>query len=74
VLSYRFGRKNVDDAVVKLLPQIDSGLEAGLFGGCPYVNTNGIPWRLRVGVSALWDVSGGATGSHVSPYASLWLP
>ena len=27
-----------------------------------------------VGVSALAGVSGGATGSHVTPYASFWMP
>jgi len=74
MLSYRFGRKDVDDPVVNLLPPIGSGVEAGIFGGWHYVNTEGIPWRLRVGVSVLTAVSGDTTGSHVTPYASLWMP
>lgn len=74
MLSYRFGRKNVDDPVVNMLPPIDGGIEAGRFAGAHYVNSQDVPWRVRVGVSVLTAVSGGATGSHVTPYASFWMP
>lgn len=74
MLSYRFGRKGVDDPVIRELPEISGGVEAGVFGGWHYVNDTGIPWRLRVGVSALTGVSGGTTGGHITPYASLWIP
>lgn len=74
MVSYRFGRKDVDDSVVNALPSIGGGLEAGVFAGAHYVNADGIPWRLRVGVSALAGVSGDATGGHLTPYASFWMP
>src|SRR5215831_9660325 len=73
MLSYRIGRKDVDDSVVRLLPEIDNGVEAGLFAGYHYVNDKGVPWRLRLGVSELTAVGGGATGSNVTPYASIWV-
>jgi hypothetical protein len=50
------------------------GSKDRVIGIVPAVNTEGIPWRLRVGVSVLTAVSGDAAGSHVTPYASLWLP
>ncbi len=74
MLSYRFGRKDVEDPVVNSLPPIDGGVEAGVFAGYHYVNTGNIPWRLRVGVGWLTAVSGDATGSHVTPYGSFWMP
>jgi outer membrane protein len=73
-VSYRFGRKDVSDPVVNLLPAIEGGLEAGAFAGWHYVRLEGIPFRVRLGVMAVTGVSGGATGSHVTPYASLWVP
>ena len=73
-VSYRFGRSDVKDPVVNLLPPIDGGLEAGVFAGWHRVNVEGIPYRVRLGVSLTTAVSGGATGGHVTPYASLWLP
>ena len=74
MLSYRFGRKDVEDPVVNQLPSISGGLEAGFFGGWHYINTTGIPYRLRLGVSFLTGVTGGATGGSVTPYMSLWVP
>jgi MipA family protein len=74
MLNYRFGRKDVEDPVVNLLPPIEGGWEAGVFVGYNYTNAQGIPWRLRLGVSATTAVSGGATGGHVTPYGSLWVP
>jgi MipA family protein len=74
MVSYRFGRKDVQDPVVNTLPPIDGGFEAGAFVGWHYVKMDGIPWRLRLGIGATTGVSGGATGSHVSPYASIWVP
>ena len=74
MLTYRLGRKDVEDPVVNRLPAIDGGLEAGLFAGYHYLNTRGTPWRLRVGVSATTGVAGDATGGQVTPYASIWVP
>jgi outer membrane protein len=73
-VSYRFGRSEVEDPVVNLLPPIEGGFEAGVFAGWHVVRTEGIPYRLRLGASLTTAVSGGAAGGHVTPYASLWLP
>ena len=74
MVSYRFGRSEVQDPVVNALPPIDGGLEAGVFAGWHYIRTEGIPFRVRLGVSLTTAVSGGASGGHVTPYASLWVP
>ena len=74
MVSYRFGRSEVQDPVVNALPPIDGGLEAGVFAGWHYIRPQGIPFRVRLGVSLTTAVSGGATGGHVTPYASLWVP
>jgi outer membrane protein len=74
IASWRFGRSEVEDPVVNLLPPIDGGLEAGVFAGWHFVRTEGIPYRVRLGISLTTSVSGGAEGSHVTPYASLWVP
>ena len=73
-VAYRFGRSDVKDPVVNRLPPIDGGLEAGFFAGWHRVNIDGIPYRLRLGFSVTTAISGGASGGHVTPYASLWLP
>jgi len=73
-VSYRFGRTEVKDPVINLLPPIEGGLEAGAFAGWHLVNVEGIPYRIRLGVSVTTAVSGGASGGHVTPYASLWVP
>jgi outer membrane protein len=74
MLTYRFGRKDVDDPVVNELPPIDGGWEGGAFAGYHYVHVGSIPWRWRVGVSATTAMSGDATGGHVTPYTSFWMP
>lgn len=74
MVSYRFGRSDVKDPVVNLLPPIDGGLEAGVFAGWHFVNLEGIPYRVRLGVSLTTAVSGGAAGGHVTPYGSVWIP
>jgi hypothetical protein len=51
MVSFRFGRKEVEDPVVNLLPPIDGGFEAGVFAGWHHIRTSGIPYRLRLGVS-----------------------
>ena len=74
MLSYRFGRKDVDDPVVNQLPPIDGGFEAGAIVGYHHINTRNIPWRWRVGVTAVTAISGDATGGHVTPFTSFWMP
>lgn len=73
-VSYRFGRKDVTDPVVNQLPSIDGGFEGGLFAGWHYTNIEGIPFRVRLGITTTTGITGDATGSHVTPFASLWVP
>jgi outer membrane protein len=74
MLSYRFGREDVDDPVVNQLPPLDGGWEAGVIAGYHYISTRHVPWRWRVGVAATTAISGDATGGHVTPYTSFWMP
>ena len=71
---YRLGRKDVKDDVVKLLPEIGSAFDLGLFGGYSYVNAGDIPFRVRVGVTATAIVLGSYSGTNVSPYLTTWVP
>lgn len=73
-VNYRLGRKDVQDPVVNLLPPIDGGLEGGFFAGYNYTKLEGVPWRVRAGVSVLTGMTGDAHGTTVIPYASFWLP
>jgi MipA family protein len=43
--SYRFGRSEVEDPVVSLLPPIDGGLEAGIFAGWQACRSSGMRAR-----------------------------
>ncbi|MGL4207675.1 MAG: MipA/OmpV family protein [Aeromonadaceae bacterium] len=74
VLNVRLGRSEVDDPVVATLPEFGMGLEAGGFVGWHYLNTEGIPYRVRTGLMAITSVAGQTEGSSLSPYASLWVP
>jgi outer membrane protein len=74
--GYRFGREDVDDDVVARLPEIDGTVEVGLTASYAYLNTDGIPWKLRFGVNAMTGVSGDDSydGAHVAGFGSIWLP
>lgn len=73
-VNYRFGRSDVSDPVVDKLPDIDGALEAGLFGSFTYVNMEGIPWRLRLGLTALSDFGNVYTGINAFGWGSFWFP
>ncbi|MDH4181905.1 MAG: MipA/OmpV family protein [Betaproteobacteria bacterium] len=55
-LQFRPGRKDVDDAVVKRMSEIDNSWEAGLFVGYQHINTQGIPWIARVSAGVQWNL------------------
>lgn len=74
MLNYRLGRSDVKDDVVDRLPAIGGGVEGGVFGGYNYTKVDGIPWRVRFGVSIMTGLTGDATGTQVNPYLSFWLP
>lgn len=74
VLNVRLGRSDVTDPVVATLPEIGMGLEAGGYVGWHYLQTTGIPYRVRAGVMATQSVLGQTEGSSISPFASVWVP
>ncbi|SLN59211.1 MltA-interacting protein MipA [Roseovarius gaetbuli] len=71
---WRFGRSDVDDRAVDLLPDIDGSLELGGFVGYESVSP-GDPrdrWGLSGGIAH--DVSGVYNGITASASASKWIP
>lgn len=74
VLNVRLGRSDVDDPVVATLPEIGMGLEGGGYVGWHYLQTSGIPYRVRAGVMATTSMVGQTEGSSLSPFASVWVP
>jgi outer membrane protein len=74
LLNYRFGRSDVSDPVVQKLPEIDGTFEAGIFGSYTYTNLDGIPWRLRVGLTVLTNFGNIYTGVNAFGWGSFWFP
>jgi outer membrane protein len=70
----RLGRQDVADEVVKKLPEIDHAFDLGVFGGYSYLNTNGILFRVRVGVIATTTVTGESGDTNITPYLTTWVP
>ncbi|MBI5582185.1 MAG: MipA/OmpV family protein [Deltaproteobacteria bacterium] len=74
MVNYRFGRSDVSDPVVNKLPEIDGTFEAGVFGSYTYTNLQGIPWRLRIGLTALTNFGNVYTGVNAFGWGSFWFP
>lgn len=73
-LGLRFGRSNVDDVVVQRLPDIGMTVEGGLMASWTKTHAEGLPWRLRIGVTAMTDLGNEYDGVNASGFASFWLP
>jgi outer membrane protein len=73
-LNLRFGRSDVDDAVVSKLPDVGNTIEGGIALSYTYVVRGPIPFRLRVGGVALVDLGNTFHGFDDTAYASLWMP
>lgn len=73
-LGLRLGRTNVKDDVVARLPEVDTTVEGGLMASWTRTNTDGVPWRMRVGVTAMTDLGNTYDGLNASAFASFWLP
>jgi len=71
---YRLGRKDVADEIVKKLPEISSAFDLGVFGGYSYLNTQGIPFRVRLGLLATTTVTGESGDTNITPYVTTWVP
>lgn len=74
MLNYRFGRSDVKDPVVNSMSDIDGTVEGGAFASYSYLNTDGIPWRLRVGISLMTDLGDRYDGLSSTAWGSFWMP
>ena len=74
MLDYRFGRSDVKDPVVDSLSDIDGTVEGGAFASYSYLNTDGVPWRLRLGVSVMTDLGDRYDGLSSTAWGSFWMP
>ncbi len=73
-LGIRIGRKDVDDAVVRLLPEIDTTVEGGIAASYYRIETGPIPWTMRVGTVLMTDLGNTYHGLNASAYANFWVP
>jgi outer membrane protein len=74
VLNLRFGRTDAHDRAVRALGDINPSLEMGGRISFQHLNTQGIPFRARVGVTLLGDTSGQASGVSILPFGNMWVP
>lgn len=72
-VQYRFGRKDVDDAVVDRMSEIDGALQAGGTLSYTYYIDNNIRHRVGAGIDVLQDVEGDK-GLSSTAYARYWAP
>lgn len=72
--NYRFGRKNVDDAVVDRMEDIDGTVELGVFGGWTWIGPGDPRQRLNVSLQFQHDVGGAHDGYLVTPSVRYWHP
>ncbi|MEM1237345.1 MAG: MipA/OmpV family protein [Pseudomonadota bacterium] len=70
---YRFGRSDVDDPVIDLLPEVDGSLDLGAFVSYEYAHSDPRN-RWGIGAAFLHGVEGANDGYTVSINARRWLP
>ncbi len=73
-VGLRLGRKNVDDAVVSRIHEVDTTVEAGGFIGYQYVNEGRVPYRLRAGVNVMTNAGIVYGGARVTASGTAWVP
>lgn len=73
-LGIRLGRNNVKDEVVARLPEVDTTVEGGLMASWTKTNGEGVPWRLRIGFTAMTDFGDTYDGLNTSAFATFWVP
>lgn len=74
-LRYRMGRDNdVEDDVVKLLPEIDDTLEAGATLSGTWIMDGDPRNRFSAGIDALWDTGDTHEGFTGTVFARYWTP
>lgn len=70
----RLGRSGAEDARVRALGDLDWALELGGRVSVSYINTQGIPFRARAGLTVTGDATGRYGGVQFLPSASIWVP
>jgi outer membrane protein len=70
---WRFGRKNVDDPVVRLLPEFDGSLELGAFAAYETVGDDPRD-RWRFGTGFTQGVTGSNDGYVATASMARWIP
>ncbi len=70
----RLGRSDAEDRRVRALGDLDMALELGGRVSLSYVNTQGIPFRARAGLTVTGDSTGRYGGVQFLPSASIWVP
>ncbi len=73
-VNFRFGRNDVDDAIVDRMTDIDGAFEIGLAGGIELTNGANPRYRFRVNGDLLYDVSGEHEGFVANLAMRYWLP
>jgi outer membrane protein len=72
--NLRFGRSEVEDPVVKQLPEIDATIELGAYLAWTYLQEGPRPWAVRAGVHVWRDVGNVSDGWTATAGGSFWLP
>ncbi|MDQ8038546.1 MAG: MipA/OmpV family protein [Pedobacter sp.] len=73
-LGLRLGRSNVEDVAVARLPEISATVEAGVMASWTRNYLEGVPWRFRIGVTALTDLGNKYDGLNASLFTTFWMP
>lgn len=73
-LSVKLGRSDLDDPVLKRLPEISTTLEGGAFVGYEYYHSGDIPYRMRLYANVLTNAGSVYDGVRGGLFASVWLP
>lgn len=73
-INYRFGRDDVDDAVVDLMTDVEGAFEAGISGGIEMTNGVNPRYKFRLSADFLYDVSDEHGGFVANVAARYWIP
>jgi outer membrane protein len=74
MLQFRPGRKDVDDAIVSQMSEVDNSWEAGVFVGYQYINAQGVPWMARVSGGAQWNLNDEYDGTYWWASGQFFFP
>ncbi|MDR3428944.1 MULTISPECIES: MipA/OmpV family protein [Silvimonas] len=73
-LNVKLGRSDLDDPVLRRLPDIDTTLEVGGFVGYQYLSGGDIPYRFRLYANILTNGGQVYDGVRGAVQASIWAP